>query len=205
MSAVRTMQSLSLFCSLRAKFWALVWLGLGGWEDLRTLLTSALSSSASWWLSLVQAASMAVIYSKLGGCLGVTTKLGPLARTYLCAGVKGLLERLMTHLGSGSSGEDPWGSLLGGVVWLLPWVPALSAWEAVLFPGKTRGPFACLTYYLDCLTDLLGENCLPGRLGKPLACLLPQGKEKLPACLLPGRPGVNYLLLPREGEHLPGR
>ena len=56
---------------------------------------------------------MAVIYSKLGGCLGDTTKLGPLARTDLCAGVKGLLDRLMTHFGLGSSGEDPWGSLLG--------------------------------------------------------------------------------------------
>ena len=56
---------------------------------------------------------MAVIYSKLGGCLGDTAKLGPLARTDLCAGVKGLLYRLMTHFGLGSSGEDPWGSLLG--------------------------------------------------------------------------------------------
>ena len=50
---------------------------------------------------------MAVIYSELGGCLGVTPKLGPLARTDLCAGVKGLLDRLMTNLGWGSSGEDP--------------------------------------------------------------------------------------------------
>ena len=50
---------------------------------------------------------MAIIYSKLGGCLGVTTKLGPLARTDCCAGVKGLLERLMIHLWLGSSGEDP--------------------------------------------------------------------------------------------------
>ena len=96
-------------------FWALVRLGLGGCEDLRTLLTSALSSSASCWLSLVQAASMAVMYSKLGGCLGVTAKLGPLARTDLCAGVKGLLDRLMTHLGLGSSLEEPWLDLLGGV------------------------------------------------------------------------------------------
>ena len=55
------------------------------------------------------------MYSKLGGCLGVTTKLGPLARTDLCAGVKGLLERLMTHLGLGSSLEEPWLDLLGGV------------------------------------------------------------------------------------------
>ena len=58
---------------------------------------------------------MAVMYSKLGGCLGVTAKLGPLARTDLCAEVKGLLERLMTHLGLGSSLEEPWHDLLGGV------------------------------------------------------------------------------------------
>ena len=58
---------------------------------------------------------MAVMYSKLGGCLGVTTKLGPLARTDLCTGVKGLLERLMTHLGLGSLLEEPWLDLLGGV------------------------------------------------------------------------------------------
>ena len=108
------MRSLSLLSSLKAIFCAFVRLGLGGWEDLRTLLTSALSSSASCWLSLVQAASMAVIYSKLGGCLGVTAKLGPLARTDLCAGVKGLLERLMTHLGLGSSLEEPWLDLWGG-------------------------------------------------------------------------------------------
>ena len=57
---------------------------------------------------------MAVMYSKLGGCLGDTKKLGPFARTDLCAWVKDLLDRLMTHLGLGSSEEDPWGSLLGG-------------------------------------------------------------------------------------------
>ena len=50
---------------------------------------------------------MAVIYSKLGGCLGNTTKLGSLARTDLCAGVRGLLDRLVTYFGLGSSGEDP--------------------------------------------------------------------------------------------------
>ena len=41
---------------------------------------------------------MAVMYSRLGGCLGLTAKLGPLARTDLCAGVKGLLDRLMIQL-----------------------------------------------------------------------------------------------------------
>ena len=57
---------------------------------------------------------MAVMYSKLGGCLWVTAKLDPLARTDLWAGVKGLLERFMTHLGLSSSLEEPWGGLLGG-------------------------------------------------------------------------------------------
>ena len=55
------------------------------------------------------------MYSKLGGCLGDTTKLGALARTDLCAGVKGLLDKLMTHFGLGCSKEDPWGSLFGGL------------------------------------------------------------------------------------------
>ena len=68
---------------------------------------------------------MAVIYSKLGGCLGVTTKLGPLASADLCAGVKGLLGRFITHFGLGSSeGEEPCG------VWcLLGKDPAF--WEAL--------------------------------------------------------------------------
>ena len=55
------------------------------------------------------------MYSKLGGCLGDTTKLGPLSRTDHCAWVKGLLNRFMTHLGLGCSEEDHWGSLLGRV------------------------------------------------------------------------------------------
>ena len=77
---------------------------------------------------------MAVMYSKLGGCLGVTTKLGPLARTDLWAGFKGLLERLMTHLGLGSSLEDPWGSLLGVVV------EGLSSQEIALFSWEAWDP-----------------------------------------------------------------
>ena len=77
------------------------------------------------------------MYSKLGGCLGYTAKLGPLARTDLCAGVKGLLDRLMTHFGLGSLWEDPWGSLLGGLgVGLPSREPVLCAWEAVLFPWE---------------------------------------------------------------------
>ena len=79
---------------------------------------------------------MVVMYSKLGGCLGDTKKLGPLARTDLCAGDKGLLDKLMTHFGLGSSKEDPWGSLLVGRGGLPSQGLALSAWEAVLFPWE---------------------------------------------------------------------
>ena len=49
---------------------------------------------------------MAVMYSKLGGCFEETTKLGSLAKTDLCAFVKGLLDRLMTHFGLDSSIEE---------------------------------------------------------------------------------------------------
>ena len=70
------------------------------------------------------------MYSKIGGCLGVTAKLGPLARTDLWAGVKGLLERLMTHLGLGSSFEEPWLDLLGGMgVGLPSREVVLASWE----------------------------------------------------------------------------
>ena len=56
---------------------------------------------------------MAVMYSKLGGCFEETTKFRPLARTDLCALVKGLLDKLMTHFGLGSSlGEEPWGTVI---------------------------------------------------------------------------------------------
>ena len=121
-----------------------------------------MSSSASCWLSLVQAASIALIYSKLGGCLGVTAKLGPLASTDLCAGVKGLLERLITHFGLGSSkeedpcgvkcllGKDPasWEALSWGST---PWGRALSHWETSLTFLEELP--ACLALSLaECLT-----------------------------------------------------
>ena len=63
LSAMRTMWSVSLLSSLSANVCALVKLGLGGWEDLRAQLILALSSSASCWLSLIHADSMAVMYS----------------------------------------------------------------------------------------------------------------------------------------------
>ena len=87
-------------------------------------------------------------------------------------------------------------------------------------PGKPGGPFACLstclTWYLDCLTDLLGKS-LPSR-GKVNACLGGWGAAGLPpsswerellACQLPGRPGKpdclppNCFLPMEEDESLP--
>ena len=197
MSAVKTMWSLLLLSSLKAKFWALVKLGFGGWEGLRTLLTSALSSSSSCWLSLVQATSLAVMYSKLGGCLWDTTKLSTLARTDLCASVKGLLYTLMTHFGLGSFREDPWGSLFGGLgVGLLSQELALSAWEAVMFPWEAWRAL-CLAECLGfCLPDLV--TWLPAWLeGR----LLPAWEGFPPAgvYVVDSLPAWEEVLSPRKG------
>ena len=49
-------------------------------------------------MSLVQVSSIAMMYVSMEGCLGVMTKLGPLARSEDCARVSGLDDKLMTHL-----------------------------------------------------------------------------------------------------------
>ena len=41
---------------------------------------------------------MATMYVSLGGCLGAMAKLGPLDRSVNCTGVRGLEDKLMTHL-----------------------------------------------------------------------------------------------------------
>ena len=76
---------------------------------------------------------MAVMYSKLGDCLGDTANVGPLAKTRpLCLGQR-FAGKVHDPLWLGSSVEDPWGSLLGvGGKPSLDLV--LSAWEAMLFP-----------------------------------------------------------------------
>ena len=203
-----------------AEFWALVRL-FGGWKDLSTWFILALSSSASCWLNLVQAASMAVIQSKLGGCLGVTTKLGPLASTDLCAGVKGLLEMFITHFGLGSSkGEEPCGvwCLLGkdpasweALSWgSTPWGPAVSCWETLLISLEVLP--ACLALSLAKHLTAWGgvvlsaveyyplgkKGNLPGRPHSLVKeCFLP-GKS---VSCLPGR--ANYL--PEKECYQPGK
>ena len=115
---------------------------------------------------------MAVMYSKLGGCLGVTTKLGPLARTDLWAGVKGLLERLMTHLGLGSSLEEPWECLAGVVVGLLPsWEVVLTSWEA--WVGLCLGG-----HLLPCLRVLFWLLARPAWVPGGLGGLLPSDEGR---------------------------
>ena len=115
---------------------------------------------------------MAVMYSKLGGCLGVTTKLGPLARTGLWTGVKGLLERFMTHLGLGSSLEEPWECLAGGVVGLLPSQQVVfTSWEA--WVGLCLGG-----HLLPCLRVLFGLLAWPAWVLGGLGGLLPSDEGR---------------------------
>ena len=152
--------------------------------------------------------------------------LGPLARTDLWAGVKGLLDKLMTHLGLGSSLEDPLGSLLGMVGVGLPSQElAMSVWEAVLFSWEAWAAL-CL---VECLKPLpawpsliASLTCLRITTSPPLgkdewltgeSCYLPQEEgEQLLAenCFLPQQegeqlPGENCFLPQEEGEQLPGR
>ena len=89
---------------------------------------------------------MAVMYSKLGGCLGVTSKLGPLARTDLWAGVKGLLERLMTHCRVKFFIRRTLGWPTGG------WRVGLSSQEMVLFSWEDWGAL-CLGWMPMALPD----------------------------------------------------
>ena len=131
---------------------------------------------------------MAVMYSKLGGYLGDTAKLGPLARTDLCAWVKGLLDRLITHFGLGSSEEDPWGSLLGGRGWVAFPGTSVTCLGSAVPLRSLGGPVprwapnclsACLSHYLSaclswgviaclwrtfpCRSAIGGLHCLPGK------------------------------------------
>ena len=146
---------------------------------------------------------MAVIYSKLGGCLGVTAKLDPVARTDLWAGVRGLLERLITHLGLGSSLEDPWGAYWGVVV-------RLSSQEIVLFSWEAWGALCLLDCLRPCLTDLAwllgwpaGGELLPSPKGRWAVAggeLLPSlERRRVPAWL----PAGEELLPSLEGRRVP--
>ena len=61
----------------------------------------------------------------------------------------------MSHLGLGSSLEDPWGNLLGMVGVGVPSRElVLSAWEAVLFPWEAWDALCLVECLKPCLPDL---------------------------------------------------
>ena len=129
---------------------------------------------------------------------GGTTKLGPLARTDLCTWVKGLLDKLMTHLGLGSSMEEPWGLLVlllvGGV--LPSWEVALLVWGVALFSWEALSLAECLTACLPAWveTKLLPPwELFPSWEWPSLEGVLLGGQ-----CWLPGKPHC-----PQEGGYLP--
>ena len=61
----------------------------------------------------------------------------------------------MTHLGLGSSLEEPWGDLLEGVVL------ELSSWEMVLFSWEDWGALCLGGCLQPCLADLVGLLICP--------------------------------------------
>ena len=106
---------------------------------------------------------MAVIYSRLGGCLEVITKLGPLLSTDLWAWVKGLIDKLINHLGLGSFSELSLGDPQGWLV-LFACLPACRAWGRIVANTLGISP-ACLgrgrgTGCLGISALCLGTTCL---------------------------------------------
>ena len=107
---------------------------------------------------------MAVMYSKLGDCQGVTTKFGTLARTDLWAGVKGLLDKLMNHLGLGSSLEGPLGKPIrnsgGGIDF--PGVSTVYLGGSVVILGSLPKTLPAWPSLITCLTCLGITPSFPG-------------------------------------------
>ena len=122
-----------------------------------------LNSSASWVGSLEDACSVAMMYASMGGYLGVMAKLGPFSRRDNCSLVRGVLERLITHLSVWS--VHVWvllGLLLGGspfVVWV----------AVVLVEGVGSMGVAGTLEVVEVVEDV-GEK-LDGTFGCPLKLL----------------------------------
>ena len=129
---------------------------------------------------------MAVVHSKLGGCFGETAKLGPLASTDLCALVKGLLDKLITHFGLGSSmEEEPW-----GLFCLLVKEEDLASWEAPAWKDTTwEAPLSGWEIALSVLGVLpawellLGEACEAPSLAECLTTRVAWGMPTLETSL----------------------
>ena len=88
----------SLLSSASAFLSSLVILFAGVLIFLRMAFISPLNSSALPGVIFVQAFSIEATYSPTGGFLGRMAKLGPLDNIFFCASVRGVLDRLCTHL-----------------------------------------------------------------------------------------------------------
>ena len=95
LSAIKTILSWSSLSSFNAFFSSLLMLLF---VLFSMMLTSALSSCASCSGSLWHAASTTEMNSTLGGLVGAREKLGPLDRRDVWTGVRGVLNKLTTHL-----------------------------------------------------------------------------------------------------------
>ena len=102
----------------------------------------------------------------------------------------------MTHLGLGSSLEDPWGDLVGGVV------VVLSSRETVLFSWEAWVALCLLEHLRPCLPDLF--DYLIDLFGGGIVSF-PRGRESSGRiAAFPGRKDSNCLGgLPAMGELLP--
>ena len=97
-SVVSTTLDQSSLSSLMTLISSGVMLNLGGeWWSLSRWLQCDLSSSNYLWGSLVYASSTAATLPPWG-CLEIMAKLGPLVRRETWAELRGLLDRLITHL-----------------------------------------------------------------------------------------------------------
>ena len=172
------------------------------------------------------------MYSKLGGCLGVTAYVGSFSQNRPLSLGQGLLERLRTHLGVGIFLGRSWGPsrgvgavvfpgdsvvLLGGLGNPIP-IGTPIAWPDG--PIRSVG-LTCLGSYLELPPSLLGRGVeggcclswadLPGgcQCCGLVASFLGREGAQLPGnCFLPGREGVplpgSCFLPGREGAQLPG-
>ena len=132
--AVNTILSLSSLSSLSALLSSFVILDLGGLAFLSKQLVSALSSCASQSESLWHTNSIAEINSTFGGLEGARAKFSPLDRRDSCAGVRGTLDKIITHL----------------LTWLVTWLLLLEPCDWLLF---VRTCTWLLLLSIDCAID----------------------------------------------------
>ena len=165
--AVSITLPLSFFssCIALASFFAMF--SLGGQMFFKINLISPLSSSAFPCFNCWHTLSVSDMYSLTGGSLVTTAKLGPQTRAFSCTSVRGVLERLQTHLTllwfavASDVTSDVTSEVSPGVVTSVPVdrYPPLPFWmfelPPVFFCHNQSNLFFCLSRVLKCLLSLL--------------------------------------------------